>query len=114
MGMDLILWKAPVIDDPDEAERLLAPYYKTGDESMFEPSADVTAVAEELARRFPNEIDGPWGDPTAGTVDRVMVLSMGWSVPDATLDAIVELARKHELVLYDPQGPDVTPPGEAT
>jgi hypothetical protein len=80
MGMDLILWKAPVIDDPDEAERLLEPYYRNGDDSMFEPSADVTAVANELALRFPNEIDGPWGDAAAGTVDRVLVLSMGWSV----------------------------------
>jgi hypothetical protein len=44
MSETLILWKAPVVDDPDEAARLLAPYYDDGDESAFEPSPDVTAV----------------------------------------------------------------------
>src|SRR5215208_5609886 len=110
MGMNLILWKAPVVDDPDEAARLLEPYYKNGDDSAFEPSADVTAVSDELARRFPEGIEGPWGDPTAGKVDRVLFLSMPWGVSDTIIDAIAELARKHELVLYDPQGPDITLP----
>jgi hypothetical protein len=35
---------------------------------------------------------------------------MPWGTDDAVLDAIVELARKHGLVLYDPQGPDVSLP----
>src|SRR5215208_4287955 len=95
MGMNLILWKAPVVDDPDEAARLLEPYYKNGDDS---------------ARRFPEGIEGPWGGPTAGKVDRVLFLSMPWGVSDTIIDAIAELARKHELVLYDPQGPDITLP----
>jgi hypothetical protein len=110
MGMDLVLWKAPVVDDPDEAERLLKPYYENGDESAFEPSADLTAVADELTRRFPNAFEGLTDDPTAGTIDRVLILSMSWSVSDEVLNAVVELARKHELVLYDPQGPDITLP----
>src|SRR5262245_15590605 len=112
MGMDLLLWKAPVTDDTDEAERLLKPYYENGDESAFERSADVTAVADELARRFPNAFEGLSDDPTAGTIDRVLVLSMSWSVSDEVLTAITELARKHELVLYDPQGPDITLPND--
>ena len=32
-------------------------------------------------------------------------MSFTWSVPDNVLDAVVALAQKHELVLYDPQGP---------
>jgi hypothetical protein len=110
MGMDLILWKAPVIDDTDEAARLLEPYFERGDDSAFEPSDDVTAVSNELARRFPDAIDGPWGDPTAGKIDRVLLLSMSWSVSDTVIDAVGDLARKHGLVLYDPQGPDITLP----
>ena len=110
MGMDLILWKAPVTDDADEAERLLKPYYENGDESAFERSADVTAVADELARRFPNAFEGLSDDPTAGTIDRVLILSMSWSVSEDVLNTVVELARIHNLVLYDPQGPDITLP----
>ena len=109
MSMTLILWKAPVVDDPDEAARLLQPYYDDGDESAFEPSPDVTAVSDELLRRFPEGIEGPWTDPPTN-VDRVLFLSIPWGADNAIIDAIVELARKHELVLYDPQGPDVTLP----
>jgi hypothetical protein len=32
MSMTLILWKAPVVDDPDEAEKRLGAWYETGDE----------------------------------------------------------------------------------
>jgi hypothetical protein len=109
MSMTLILWKAPVVHDPDEAAGLLQPYYDHGDESAFEPSPDVTAVSDELLRRFPEGIEGPWTDPPTD-VDRVLFLSIPWGADKAIIDAIVELARKHELVLYDPQGPDVTLP----
>jgi hypothetical protein len=36
MSMTLILWKAPVVDDPDEAQKLLSALYETGDDSGFE------------------------------------------------------------------------------
>lgn len=39
-------------------------------------------------------------------------MNLQWRVSDDMLDAIVELAEKHELVLYDPQGPTVYVPGE--
>ena len=51
--MTLILWKAPVVDDPDEAARLLQPWYDSEDESAFEPSADIATVADELRRLYP-------------------------------------------------------------
>jgi hypothetical protein len=109
MGMNLYLWKAPVVDDPDEAARLVDAYENHGDESAFESSADVVAVAKELQRRFPNSMEAPWDVPGTN-VDRIIALSMPWGTDDAVLDAIVELARKHGLVLYDPQGPDVSLP----
>ena len=58
--MTLILWKAPVVDDPDEAKRLLQPYYDHEDDSAFESSADIAKLSEELLRRFPFADDGPW------------------------------------------------------
>lgn len=53
MSMDLYLWKSPVTDDEDEAGRLINRYFDDGDESVFEPSPDVAAAAEELKRLYP-------------------------------------------------------------
>ena len=110
--MTLILWKAPVVDDPDEAEALLKPYYDHGDDSAFHPSADVAEVSNELLRRFPDADDGPWADLPPEPAERLLLLGIRWGADDAVVDAIVELAREHELVLYDPQGPDVHLPSD--
>ena len=110
--MTLILWKAPVIDAPDEAERLLQPYYDRGDDSAFQPSADIATVSDELLRRFPNADNGPWADFPPEQTDRVLLLDIRWGADNAVIDAIVGLAREPELVLYDPQGPDVQRPGD--
>ena len=107
MGYTVLLWKAPVVRDADDAERLTKPYYETSDESAFEPSADVTAVADELARRFPDGIEGLSDDPTKGTIDRILVVHTSWGMAEPIGEAAFELARKHGLVLYDPQGPEV-------
>ena len=39
MSMTLILWKAPLVEDGDEAKALIARWYETGDDSAFEPRA---------------------------------------------------------------------------
>ncbi len=111
--MTLILWKAPVVGDPDEAKRLLEPYYDHEDDSAFQSSADIATVADELLRRFPDAEDGPWADFPPEQSERLLLLGIRWGADNAVIDAIVELAREHELVLYDPQGPDVTLPGDS-
>ena len=110
--MTLILWKAPVVADADEAERLLRPYYDRSDDSAFQPSADIATVSSELLRRFPDADDGPWADSPPEQTDRILLLSIRWGADDAVIDAIGELAREHGLVLYDPQGPDVRLPDD--
>ena len=136
--MTLILWKAPVVDDPDEASRLLEPWYESEDESAFEPSADIAKVADELRQLYPyreltneetvaamseeerqqytpealGEIRGveggePWADLPFYQTDRLLALEVRWGADDAVIAAVVALARKYELVLFDPQGPDV-------
>jgi len=110
--MTLFLWKAPVVDEPDAAEALLKPFNARGDDSAFQSSADVATVADELLRRFPDADDGPWADSPPEPSDRLLLLSIRWGADDAVIDAITELAREHELVLYDPQGPDVHLPGD--
>lgn len=112
MSMTLFLWKAPVVGDADEAERLLQRFEASGDESAFVPSADVAKVSDELLRRFPEAEHGPWADSPPRQADRLLVLSIRWGADDAVIDAVVDLAREHELVLYDPQGPEVHLPGD--
>jgi hypothetical protein len=101
----LILWKAPVVDDPDEAEALVKPYYEREDDSAFQPSADIAAVSNALRGRFP---DAPWEQEQT---DRLLVLHIPGDI-DFVVGTIFELAREHELVLYDPQGPHVDLPGD--
>jgi hypothetical protein len=138
--MTLILWKAPVVDDADEAKRLTEAWYKTEDGSAFEPSEDIAKVADELRRRWPYrelsneetvarmseeerrqysedalkelwgvdvEEGSPWADLPFWQSERLLALDIRWSADDEVVAAIYALARKYELVLYDPQGPDV-------
>jgi hypothetical protein len=110
MAMSLYAWKRPLVDDPAEARRLL----ELEDETVFEPSPELERFYAELLERFPppesftqDELETaeiPWGDSPEGS-DRLVSLSIRWSAKDEDLDAIVELAREHDLVVYDPQGP---------
>jgi hypothetical protein len=110
--MTLILWQAPVVKDPDEAKALLQPYYDRADDSAFQPSAALAVVAGDLLRRFAYADDGPWSDAPPEETGRLLLLHIRWGADDAVIDTIVELAREHGLVLYDPQGPDVLLPGD--
>ena len=138
--MTLILWKAPVVADADEAKALTKAWYETEDDSAFEPSKDIARVADELRRRWPyrfltneetvasmseeerrqyspealKEIRGvdepegsPWADLPFWQSDRLLAVDIRWSADDEVAAVITALARKCELVLYDPQGPDV-------
>lgn len=140
MSMTLLLWKAPVVEDADEAERLTHAWYDSEDDSAFEPSEDIAKVANELRRRWPyrelsneetvarmseerraeyspealkeiwgiDEPEGsPWADLPFWQSDRLLALSVRWGADDEVVAAIYALAKVSELVLYDPQGPDV-------
>jgi hypothetical protein len=116
MGGTLIIWKAPVVDDEEEAERLLADHHETGDVSAFEPSADVARFFDELLALYP-PLEEPGALPatwaaTPTRSDRIVSIDYGWSASDEFLDDIERLARKHRLLLYDPQGPTITRPDD--
>jgi hypothetical protein len=114
MSMTLILWKAPVVDDPDQAQALLETWYKTGDDSAFEPSDDLAAVYGQLLELYPMDWEkgaDPWADGPDNS-GRLLVLSLRWGGDSRILADIPVLAKKHELILYDPQGPDVFLPSD--
>lgn len=116
MSGTLIVWKAPLVEDERAAQRLLDTYYESGDETPFEPSPDVERFYEELIALWPprpydededEDAVPTWasGEPEASS--RIVSMDYSWSAPDVMLDDIQRLAKKHELVLYDPQGPDL-------
>ena len=110
MNMDLYLWKAPVIDDPDKAGALLDRFYEQGERSVFQPSEDIVRALENIRQRYPDDPesdDVPWSSwPIEGS-DRLIALNIRWSVDNEMLDTIIAIAAEHDLVVYDPQGPDV-------
>ena len=109
MSMTLILWKGPVVDDPDEARALLEAWYKSEDDSAFEPSEDLEIMLERLLERWPFDPEtgsDPWADGPENS-GRLLDLSISWSGDDRILADITALARIHQLILYDPQGPDI-------
>jgi hypothetical protein len=113
MSLSLILWKAPLVDDPEEAEALLEPWRKRGDDTAFEASDDIERCADELLRQFPGKPgDGssPWAELPIRRSRRLLSLSLRRDAGDEVLDAVADLAWEHGLVLYDPQGPYLFPP----
>ena len=49
----------------------------------------------------------PWADLPFWQSERLLALSIRWGADDEVVAIICALARKCELLLYDPQGPDV-------
>lgn len=113
MSMTLILWKAPVIEDADEAGRFLKPWHKSGDDSMFETSDDIARAADMLRSRWPDHYEGeppancPWADMPFEQSERLLAIHIRWGADDEAIAAIYVIAKKLGLILYDPQGPDV-------
>jgi hypothetical protein len=108
--MSLYLWKAPVIDDPDEARVLIDRYYDQGEISVFEPSEDVVRTLAKIRKNYSDAADNDdntWSSWPIEDSDRIIELSIRWSVGGEVLDTIIDIAAKHDLVVYDPQGPDV-------
>jgi hypothetical protein len=121
MSFDLFVWKAPVPASAAEGNALLARFYEQGESELFARSEDLLQFREELLSEYPaledlpdDRIDEPGFSPWAATPsesDQLVEIAITWqSAGDAVALRIVELAKKHRLVLFDPQGPDVHSP----
>jgi len=110
MSMSLYLWKAPVIEDADEARALIDRYYDQGEISVLEPSEDVVRALGDIRENYSDaagDDDNPWSSWPIEDSDRIIELNIRWSVDGEVLDTIIGIAAEHDLVVYDPQGPDV-------
>ena len=116
MAFDLYAWKSPRDLDADGAEALLTSWQNTGSDpgtSPFEPSADIGRFHRELMKNVPglivtsDVVPSPSTAPIwlAGTTEqpppRLVVISVSPTAPRDTLEAIIGLAAKYDLVLFD-------------
>jgi hypothetical protein len=114
LSFDLLAWYRPIPATAAACEQLLSRHYEGG-ETVFEASAALQRFRDALLERYP-----PLENVSAGTEsawamtpvpsNRLLELNLSWKAEDAALLAVVALARKHRVVLYDPQGPDVHSP----
>jgi hypothetical protein len=123
MSYDLLFWKAPVVRDEDKA-RALTHRWLEDETGPFEASDDVLRFYDDVLAKYPplesysmdelrrSPAVSHWSE-TPERSDRLVVMSFSWSVPGEVIDTVIALARQHELVLYDPQGPHVQAPGES-
>ena len=116
MSFDLYAWHTPLTTDEDEAEALFKRYADSDDETVFAQSQSVRNFYEALIRALPPRMsedvpaeEDPWSVAPMPS-DRIVAMHLRWSTPGGTLDTIVDLARRHGLVLYDPQGPSIHSP----
>ena len=112
MSYSLYIWKTPAVTEPEEAAELLRDYYETGATGAFQPSDELSKFFEEQLALWPRQESEP--------SDRIVGISLPFSVPGEVVDGIVALGKKYDLVVYDPQGPaiywpvgeDLPTPGE--
>lgn len=111
--MELYVWKAPRVQDPEEAARLVAAW-SAGDQDVFEDSTDVGWFQRELregmsmlqaARAAASEAPAPTG--------RVVRVPLAPDSAHDTIEDVFSLAMKYDLLVYDPRRQAVVAPLEA-
>jgi hypothetical protein len=115
VAFDLYLWKSPRDLDADRAEALLKGWQDTGSDpgtSPFEPSADVGSFHRELMKNVPglvvrtDAVPDPstapiWLAATPESPARMVAISLSPTAPRDTLETIIGLATKYDLVMFD-------------
>jgi hypothetical protein len=105
-----------MILDPDTAPTAEQIYESPESEEPEAPlSRRMTAAIDECSSRWPaydhadNEVDAPWASwPLAREVELPIIeLNIRWDYADVMLPALIEIASRHEIVLYDPQRDEV-------
>ena len=116
MTFDLYAWKSPRDVDADGADALLKRWQDTGSDpgtSPFEPSVDVGSFHRELMKEVPGLVVSTDAVPNPSTAPiwlattteqpptRLVVISLSPTAPGGTLEAIIALAAKYDMVLFD-------------
>src|SRR5712691_8905362 len=109
----------------DEEQRLVSeeqgPTSAT-DDALAGPGPEMARFLDELGRRWPSLEDdpdrAPWScsplwQPTIGDqAIEAIGMAIRWSRAEEMYTAIVEIAARTNVIIYDPQGPEVICPPE--
>jgi hypothetical protein len=115
MTFDLYVWSSPRDLDEDRAEELLENWHAAGADpasSPFEPSTDIGWFCRELIEDAPDlevvtdatprQTRVPiWMSGTDEPPARLVAIRVSPNTPPDTLEAILGLAMKYDLVLFD-------------
>ena len=114
MSYDLAVWYSSRPIGEDEAQAILTRLC-AGEAALNEGEAAVAAFYRDLCSAYPEIDEYPAGEiercPWSSAHDRSpyhVLVSMRWGeAADAAAELVPELAAKHGLLCYDPQGPAV-------
>ena len=116
MSYDLYLFDMELPDDPTRVAELL------DDESTWDQplTTRLAAAVAELEQRFPWDEDDPDGSPWASwpliqsvAGGRGCAFNIVWSEAERMGGVMLDVARLHDLTIYDPQSDAVVRPGDA-
>ena len=107
MSHDFAFWDSDEPLESDEAGEIYAALAETGVSERVQPSAKIALLAREIESRWPapgpgGEDDWPLASPLDVSEAHLIVCltpSRVWEV----WPALGEFAKRHELVMYDPQ-----------
>ncbi|GIH05313.1 hypothetical protein Rhe02_33800 [Rhizocola hellebori] len=109
--------------DPDNVPTVEAIYEVLESDLPEQPlTARMRAMIDECSSRWPaydgagNDVDSPWASwPLVGDEELpVIELNIVWDHAAAMLSTLIEIAQRHDLVLYDPQSGTIHLPPRLT
>lgn len=112
MSYDVAVWDGDAPANDEHAVRVNEELWARYEEGAEEPSPRILAFLRELTARYPdledlpeNEIeDSPWSvSPTDDAVGVYSYLCLVYSKIEEALPFIVQTAKRHGLVCFDPQ-----------
>jgi hypothetical protein len=105
----LLVWGSPVPATAKEAGDLI----KRSPATTFDATPALAAFVAELLREFPSIVDDPKRSPWSvmpTPSERFLELDFSTRAKDADVERVFALAKRHGLVVYDPEGPALYPP----
>ena len=101
-----------------EAQRMFQRCTRPGPHDVGDLDLRIVAFYTDLQARYPDHppIDPtPWmSTPLDTGIDHVIMNITYSARGDAAVEAVLELAHRHGLVVFDPQSADAYPPGLAS
>jgi hypothetical protein len=120
VSFDLYAFPAPGPATVAEARKLLKNEDLSWDSEagtwLPSPGPEMAAFMDELERRWPSLNDDPDDSPWASwplwqpAEGGGTALSISWSFVDSTVPAILEMAARADMIIYDPQTGELTRP----